>query len=225
MKHLIRLSVLYLLLSVCMTINAQVTVGSELQPEKAALLDLKTQNATTLGGATTEKGGVLLPRVSLEDKSSLKPFFTTGESDYADQKKRHTGLMVYNVYENATLNLEKGIYIWDGNKWGKAADSNSGKDFFYMPSIAIDTTTPVTGRTLNLYNLYKQQFLAPKVVSQGAPSQIPVFQNATDLYYYVTDYDVTVFKNISISNTGIMTYDILSQASSSSYINIVFVIK
>ncbi|MDR0833320.1 MAG: hypothetical protein LBN93_03935, partial [Candidatus Symbiothrix sp.] len=47
------------------TVTAQVTIGSLDEPAKGALLELKTQTNLT-GGATTDKGGLLLPRVQLQ---------------------------------------------------------------------------------------------------------------------------------------------------------------
>ena len=54
-------------------LKAQVTVGSNNSPEKAALLDIKEKIDKT-GGPTVDKGGLLLPRVNLEKKYQLYPF-------------------------------------------------------------------------------------------------------------------------------------------------------
>lgn len=97
--------------------------------------------------------------------------------------------------------------------------------WFYMPSISIATTTIGTGLTKDLYNLYKAQFMAPAVSSAGAPTVIPYFTSPTMLHYYVTDFDPTVFANISINANGVMTYDVISNATDCSIMNIVFAIK
>jgi hypothetical protein len=96
---------------------------------------------------------------------------------------------------------------------------------FYPPSIAVDASTTGTGRTINLYTQYTAQFATPAVVSSGAPVAIPTYA-ANELYYYVTYYDTSVFSGVSISNTGVMTYNVIAApADYNSLINVVFVVK
>ena len=97
---------------------------------------------------------------------------------------------------------------------------------FYPPSIAIDASTDGTGRTVNLYTEYTDQFASVNTVaSAGAPAAVPTYA-ANELYYYVTYADPGVFDNISISAAGIMTYDIVGQPTDyNSLINVVFVVK
>lgn len=97
---------------------------------------------------------------------------------------------------------------------------------FYPPSIAIDASSNGTGRTVNLYTEYTDQFASVNTVaSAGAPAAVPTYA-ANELYYYVTYSDPTVFDNISISAAGLMTYDIIGQpADYNSLINVVFVVK
>lgn len=139
----------------------------------------------------------------------------------------------------SVTNPATGLVIFDSNK--KCISQNVGTPttpdwvclspyaarFFYMPSVVFDTTTTATGQTKDLYTLYKNQFsnVAANARSASAPASIPFFPNATDLYYYVTGYDPAVFKINSISSTGVLNYDILSNATSASFINIVFVVK
>jgi hypothetical protein len=139
----------------------------------------------------------------------------------------------------SVANPATGLVVFDSNK--KCISQNVGTPatpdwvclspysarFFYMPSVVFDTTAPATGQTKDLYNLYKTQFsnIPANAKSTSAPATIPFFPNATDLYYYVTGYDPAVFKINSISSTGTLNYDILSNATSASFINIVFVVK
>ncbi len=96
---------------------------------------------------------------------------------------------------------------------------------FYPPSIAVDASTNGTGRTLNLYTQYTAQFATPAVSSAGAPTAIPTY-TAAELYYYVTYYDPTVFANVSINASGVMTYDVIAQPTDyNSLINVVFVVR
>ncbi|UBZ12898.1 hypothetical protein LDL77_13495 [Flagellimonas marinaquae] len=96
---------------------------------------------------------------------------------------------------------------------------------FYPPSIAIDASSNGAGRTLNLYSQYVTQYGTPAVASAGAPAAIPTY-GPTELYYYITYADPTVFDNMSIDANGQLTYDIIGQpADYNALINVVFVVK
>lgn len=101
--------------------------------------------------------------------------------------------------------------------------------FFYMPSILIDTSVvaPTVDKTVNLYDQYIAQFnvAGTNKRSTSAPAQIPVLPAATDLHYYVTYSDDTTIEIVSITNAGLMTYRVKSNTNSLSFVNIVFVIK
>ncbi|MET3037725.1 hypothetical protein ABXT08_16610 [Chryseobacterium sp. NRRL B-14859] len=103
--------------------------------------------------------------------------------------------------------------------------SGNAVKMFYMPSVSFDTSRNATAQTKDLYTLYKNQFGSPKAKSTSAPASIPYFPSSKDLYYYVTDADPNVFSNISISDSGVMTYDVKAAATDCSFINIVFVVK
>ncbi|MDR1715995.1 MAG: fibrobacter succinogenes major paralogous domain-containing protein [Prevotella sp.] len=105
--------------------KAQVTIGSEIEPVKGALLDLKEQDNTS-GGITATKG-LALPRIQLTDENMLYPMFETApgsgiaNSNYDTPEEKtsedimHTGLMVYNM-DNCVF-CGKGVYAWDGDQW------------------------------------------------------------------------------------------------------------
>ena len=107
--------------------------------------------------------------------------------------------------------------------------------FFYMPSVVIPTAadqfvaeTGVTGEsfgTMNLYDRYSKQFLTPLKSSPGAPA-LPIIAK-TELYYYVTWYDATVFTNVQVSAAGVLTYTVVPGADVTvgSFMNIVFAVK
>ncbi|MDH6358136.1 hypothetical protein [Parabacteroides sp. PF5-9] len=222
----IRILITTFFLLIVLDLSAQVTIGSGSEPEKAALLEIKSFNATTSGGPTTglNGGGVLFSRVNLEEKNSLKPFLANGGTD--DEKKKHTGLVVYNVRSVSAQSLKEGLYMWNGEQWVLIAGKEGREKFFYMPSLPINTSSigwnPIP---IDLHKVYKDQFLTPKVISQGAPAQIPVFENATDLYYYVTSYDETVFRQFVLLEDGKMYYEVINSATPWSFVNVVFVIK
>ena len=97
---------------------------------------------------------------------------------------------------------------------------------FYPPSIALNASAVSTGNTRDLHEDYVSQYGSPMVSSTSAPSSgIPTY-GEDELYYYVTYYDTDVFENVSISDTGVLSYDIKAVPSDyNSLINVVFVVK
>lgn len=119
--------------------------------------------------------------------------------------------------------------------------------FFFMPSIIIPTSeqqldAPNSGKvtgdvfddatltgTINLYGRYQEQFsttgTAVKPSNPGAPA-LPVLP-ASELNYYVTWYDPTVFTSVTINASGVMTYGVDANAdvTTGSFMNIVFSVK
>ncbi|MFD2791556.1 hypothetical protein ACFS1K_17415, partial [Arenibacter antarcticus] len=96
---------------------------------------------------------------------------------------------------------------------------------FYPPSIAVDASSTGTGRKIDLHDQYITQFGSPMVSSNLAPTAIPTYAN-TELYYYVTHYDNSVFDNVSVDEFGEMTYDVIATPTDyNSLINVVFVVK
>lgn len=106
---------------------------------------------------------------------------------------------------------------------------NAMPKFFYMPSILIDTSVVDTNvtHTVNLYTQYTGQFNVTNAAmrSASAPAQIPVLPAATDLHYYVTYSDTTSIQITGITDAGIMSYKVIGNTNSLSFVNIVFVIK
>lgn len=99
-------------------------------------------------------------------------------------------------------------------------------NWFFMPSITVDTSVSGTPLQLDLYAEFQKQFLTPRVSSTGAPVAImPVLPNKQDLYYYITDYDTDVLTHVSIDGNGMMSYTVGTPPSEYSFINIVFVLK
>lgn len=97
--------------------------------------------------------------------------------------------------------------------------------FFYAPSISIPVNTIGTGFTINLYDQYTSNFSTPAVKSTSAPAAIPVF-SASELNYYISKFDPSIFANVSISDTGIMTYDVISTTPTyCSFVNAIFTVK
>jgi len=210
-RCLIVLIMMQLLIGSFTSAYAQVTIGSDVSPNSNALLDLNENG-------TSATKGLLLPRVALTSTVAAAPM-----------SAHVNGMVVYNtataggVVAGVNQYVSPGLYYNNGTKWERL--QLGATNWFYMPSVSIDTRTTGTNRTMNLYNLYYQQFNSPVKASVGAPTSVPYIPTADQLYYYVTDNDPAVFNIQSISAAGVMTYDVLATATDYSFINIVFVIK
>lgn len=170
----------------------------------------------------TDKG-LLLPRVAL-----------TKTSDFAPLNAHVPGMTVYNT--KAQNDVVVGFYYNDGTKWQQMVTTdNKAVKFFYMPTITFDTGVLTKDQadkreseSKDLYDEYQKQFNLKSghaVASTNAPTVIPHYPAATDLYYYVTDYDPAVFSDIVIDEKGVMTYKIIGTGTPTSIMNIVFVVK
>ena len=174
-------------------------------------------NADAMFEVESTNKGLLLPRVELKSTKEAAPMST-----------HVAGMTVYNT--KAQNDVLVGFYYNDGEKWQQMVTKDyKAVKFFYMPSIVFDTSEDRSGVTINLFEEYKKQFGLQNdshFISEGAPKAgIPYFEKATDLYYYVTSYDKTVFTIKSITKEGLMTYDVKAQATDCTIMNIVFVVK
>lgn len=207
------IAIMSLLVCLSVTSHAQVTIGSGEEPNMNAILDLKE----TAGGSSTK--GLLLPRVTLSSTTLFSPL-----------SAHVAGMTVYNTA--TTGDVTPGYYINDGTRWVRS----SGKNQFYMPSIILPTdpaTLPNSNYTysgstftVNLYNLYSEQYglssSATSRKSSGAPA-LKIF-NANQLDYYIIYFDNSVFSNVTISTTGVLTYQLASgyTISEKTFMNILF---
>ncbi len=222
-------------------LNGQVTVGSDESPERGMILEVKTQPADA-NNVTSDKGGLLLPRVALYGRSSLVPFIQDADVT-AQDKIKHTGLMVYNI-DNED-GLRPGIHIWDGTQW-KAA--GGGIAYFYPPAfnLPLDITTTNQINTFDLYKAYEDQFdklkntthwrsTDPTMASVPSPYNGTLFRR-DELYYVVVHYDTGIIEDVSIYNDpnetdpdklmGTLKYKVVNDdPDSSSFINLVFIPK
>jgi hypothetical protein len=97
---------------------------------------------------------------------------------------------------------------------------------FYPPSISVDASANGSF-SVDLYAQYLAQFGTPTVASAGAPAAVPTYA-ASELYYYVTYADPTVFNTatMSINANGVLSYEIIGQpVDYNALINVVFVLK
>jgi len=103
-------------------LSGQVTIGAIVKAEDGALLDIKEKqvdnpNLLDLASLENSKKGILFPKVMLIANDQLAPLYgqSSGNPD-PDTCLKATGMVVYNVNENATK-LEVGFYFWDGEQW------------------------------------------------------------------------------------------------------------
>lgn len=161
--------------------------------------------------------GLRLPRVELVRANQPDPL----QAHVAGMTVYNTGTSLATVpYKDY---VSPGLYYNDGTRWVRMDLGYS--NWFYMPSVSFNTSVNAVGQTKDLYQLYYDQFANPSVKSTSAPAQVPYIPARTDLYYYITYYDTTVFSNVTIDDNGVMTYDVTASATDCSYINIVFVLK
>ena len=127
------------------------------------------------------------------------------------------GAVIYNTQDSC-------LQVYDGGEWS-CVSSNKKMNWFYAPSILIDADSLVNNDSIDLHAEYLTQFGSPMFKNSSAPSFIPTY-DATDLHYYVTYYDTSVMHIDSLSDSGVLHYDITSVPSDFyTQINIVFVIK
>jgi len=248
-RPLLFLVVEIILLSNYNTVSGQVSIGSTQEPEKAALLQLKTQQAD-INNVTSDKGGLLLSRVKLVNRKTLEPFIVN-DSDFQNNgnkvKDLHTGLIVYNIYVSASqtdpdLTFDEGVYVWDGTQWQQAGESVDPVKWFYPPAFnlplpKIDTNAdPV--RTFDLYGEYKRQFTKnltdnPTFVDtqNGITNSVPSPADGQlylpeELDYIITYYDPEIIRDVTINTNGVLSYRVKdNDPGSHSFLNLVFVVK
>ncbi|NDV97374.1 hypothetical protein D0T84_21095, partial [Dysgonomonas sp. 521] len=141
---------LVVLLLFSLRAGAQITIGANLEPEKGALLNLKT---TDVAGANSSQG-LGMPRVYLVDENALFPMFDKDKSDAGDYKdskgntvldrttadKTHIGLTVYNISDEDPFC--PGIYVWHGTVWERLPEPCTGNtqptNLIFAPNYNID---------------------------------------------------------------------------------------
>ena len=177
--------------------------------------------------------------------------FSTTDSNYVEKVnlivKGDGGVQVVNINEPAFKGgATDKVVVADGDGVLKTvARKKMAPQFFYMPAVIFNTKTAGTDLTRDLYQDYVNQFTTAVgteyniahganggslpydggvIGSTNAPTIMDVY-GKRELHYYVTYYDKKVFANISISEDGVLKYDIIGTATPASYMNIVFVIK
>lgn len=191
----IKLVLLFFVVTLIST-HAQVGINT-LTPDTTSVLDIQSTNK-----------GILIPRMSSEQKKNI-----------------NTPALGLIVYDTDLKCISQNIGTPTSPLWVCLADRSTQSRSFYMPSIAIDVSEMAQGRTINLYDKYKEQFEKPTVHSDKSPQSIPYFISPNQLYYYVTSYDDTVLEITGLDENGKLMYNIIKESDYNSFMNVVFVVK
>ncbi len=119
----------------------QVTIGSNIEPNSGALLDIKS-NGNSEANAT---GGINIPRVNITN------FTPTTDTEFAASiggtgswdRTKHKGLTVYHV--DTTNPSNEGLYTWTSTKWEKLGGLE--------PWLVSGTTNKAVSNTENIYQM------------------------------------------------------------------------
>lgn len=199
-------------LSLGVSLNAQVGVNTT---SPSTTFDVSKSTVATV------PDGVLITRMTGDELKAKDALYLANQNS----------TLVYVTAVSATttpktVNVKTpGFYYYDNSisQWVGAFKNDNFPKFFYMPSVLVNTSTLGT-KTLDLYALYFAQFNTPPVKSAGSKGSIPTLPK-TQLEYYVTYFDNALMNNVSIDASGLMTYNVIGNASDASFMNIVFVVK
>lgn len=112
-------------------------------------------------------------------------------------------------------------------KPAKGGDKAAMPKFFYAPSFYVTVVPGQRNVEVEVYDIYEEQFGAPKVKNRGAGSAtLPVLE-ADELNYFILYYDEDVLYDVEIDDDGTLTYSVHDdvEVSTSTYFNIVFGVK
>lgn len=194
---------------------------------------LKSVESIGFGGGN---GGILLAGngLKLDDNDDTKVILggtleQDTEIDLNGKELRFTNLLVGEGTDEVLVVDDEGNL--------KKAKSMMPK-FFHMPAVLmplsensdLDNYTYSNGTyTIDLHAIYNTQFGmtgANSVSSAGSNHTLPVLVPG-DLIYNITYFDNVVFQNVSVSTSGVLTYQVNTNpnATNKTYMNIVFEVK
>lgn len=188
--------IIYIGLSLFLSLNISAQIG----------INTEAPDASTAIDIVSTSKGILLPRMTSAQKNAIA-------------NPAHS-LLVYDTDKKCVAQNQgtATVPVW-------TCLTMFNKQFFYMPSINIDTNLLNTNLTKDLYTQYLTEFGAPLIKNPGATSTSIPHYAANELNYYVTYYDPTLIQINSISDVGIMNYRVLKEADFDAHMNIVFVVK
>lgn len=220
--------------------------GNGLTQAADGALQVNAQNGINVNNDLVKLGGTLTENTTLTNSTFDLTLATTTAGTTG--KLKVTGLdktkIQATINTGTTTGITEHVLAVGADNVVKALKATMPK-FFYMPSIIVPIAnsqfTAINGsagesfadgtRTgvLNLYERYKVQFgtvgTATQPSSPSAPA-LPVLP-ASELHYYVTWYDTTIFQSVTLDATGKMTYIVRTgvDVTVGSFMNIVFSVK
>lgn len=175
---------------------AQVTIGSDKEPEEFSVLEVISSDENT--------GGLRLPQLTSAQRTDLESQFTT-----EPQKTNSEGLLIYNVSTNQ-------IEYWDGTKWialklstepwmvsGKTnteATSNA-ENIYQMGQVTIGSNAAVDATAALNVVATNKGVLLPKVTLKAADDDETIPNPTAGLLVYNTGDEDT------FTTTGYMFWD------------------
>lgn len=220
--------------------NAQVGINTEIPK---ATLDVSLPSTYNNGSAA----GITFPQLSGDQIEAIATNdLKAGTLVYATQASTNTIKDVDSI----------GYWYWTGDatdkKWEPLfLNHKSVVSYFYAPSVSLPTTAATVSTNsaddiwyeastqkfrVKLFEIYKKQYsLAGNIVGTNRTAiknpdanNLPTLA-AKDLDYFVTYFDNKVFdpNSISLDNDGLLTYQVINNASitEDTFMNIVFKVK
>ncbi|MEK6513336.1 hypothetical protein, partial [Myroides odoratimimus] len=187
---------------------------------------ITADNGLTKTGTNVQLGGTLLKATEI---------VTTSTSTLALK-----GLDKKNVQDQQTQHL---LAVDNNGDVIKALKAAMPK-FFYMPSVIIPTSleqmnatgsgslagdtfddSSLTGK-IDLYGRYVKQFGTPVTSNLGKNTSLPVLPKS-ELDYFITWVDTTVFDSVAVDDDGVLTYKLKQNADVTvgTFMNIVFSVR
>ena len=165
------------------SVGGSSTIGmNTTTPTVGALLEIRNKQQD-LAGVTdvrdpkmvsSDKGGLLLPRVELVSLASLEPFITGAD---AETQLSLAGLMVYNIAVSGNK-IYPAIYVWSGTSWSTSQQSAS--------QLVIDNSIATKTKSFTFYELGTETRVPLTVTVTGALGT-PTYQ-----WYQMTGNNVHV---------------------------------
>ncbi|MDR0506252.1 MAG: hypothetical protein LBH32_05500 [Dysgonamonadaceae bacterium] len=170
-------------------IYSQVTIGSNVTPEKGAIIDIKQKDSNpdplnrVEGDLENSTKGLLIPRVYLIKYDSLAPLYTSPPATDVEKLKA-TGMVVYNLNRSLIAGIEDGFVQWNGKEWTAYSGGAALSDFsiidcdsitvngYYskmspLSSMSHTLTVPVDVKRSGHYNIYANAINPVTMTSAG----------------------------------------------------------
>ncbi|WP_280644911.1 MULTISPECIES: hypothetical protein [unclassified Dysgonomonas] len=171
-----------LTVSLTTQLQAQVTIGDGIPPQKFSILELSTLST---------KGGIRLPQLTTSEKLGLSLEDLTDPNEI----KMAKGLTVYDITDNS-------VEYWDGTTWEKLdivgpwriSNANPGTDtiatensqnIYQMGRVSVGTSNGDPSAALNIYAKNKG-VLIPRVTLTGSTDRTTISNPAKGLLVYNT---------------------------------------